>query len=102
LAFEILVGTYTRARPDLHAAVIIGVVTSAVERARMKHTDWDRFAPGIEFLSAFFFTDHQKLPLDDYLETLYCAVKHGDFSRRWRVMLRAQAPAAAATSENPI
>lgn len=34
------------------------------------------------------FTDHKRMPIDDYLETLYCAVKHGDFSRSWRVALK--------------
>jgi hypothetical protein len=89
MSFEVLLGTYKRARPDLDSEVIDGVVKAALERARAKHQDWDRFAPAVEFLSAVFFTDHAKLPIDDYLETLYCAVKHGDFSRRWRALLRA-------------
>jgi hypothetical protein len=46
--------TYQRARPDLDPAVIIGVVTAAVQRARMKHRGFDHFAPAIEFLCTVF------------------------------------------------
>jgi len=64
----------------------------------MKHADWDHFAPAIAFLSTVFFTDHLRMPIDDYLETLYCGAKHGDFSKKWREKLRTlkAAPAAAA------
>lgn len=92
---EIIQHTYQAARPDLDPAVIVGVVTAAVERARAKHADWDHFAPAVEFLSTVVFTDHIRIPLDDYLETLYCAAKHGDFTRKWRALLKA-APARRA------
>jgi hypothetical protein len=99
MSFEVVTETYKSARPDLEPAVVEGVIEAALERARAKHQDWERFAPAIEFLSAVFFTDHVKMPIDDYLETLYCAVKHGDFSRRWRALLRAsEAPRAVAAS----
>jgi hypothetical protein len=98
LMFPILQKTYETARPDLAPAVIEGVIRAALERARAKHLDWSRFEPAIEFLAGVFFTDHARLPIDDYLETLYCAVKHGDFSRRWRALLRAsEAPRAVQT-----
>jgi hypothetical protein len=97
--FEIVTETYKRARPDLEPAVVEGVIKAALERARAKHQDWERFAPAVEFLSSVFFTDHTKLPIDDYLETLYCGVKHGDFSRKWRALLRAsEAPRASAAN----
>jgi hypothetical protein len=92
--FPLIAKTYALAAPQIseeHAQIVID---SAVDRARLKHGDFDRFAPGIEFLSGVFFTDHSRLPLDDYLEVLYCAVKHADFSRAWRAQLR-KAPAAA-------
>lgn len=95
MSFDVLAGTYQRARPDLDPAVITAVLSSAVERARTKHHDWDHFAPAVEFLSTVVFTDHIRIPLDDYLETLYCAAKHGDFTRKWRAMLKA-APARRA------
>lgn len=101
MGFEVVTETYKRSRPDLEPAVVEGVIKAALDRARTKHTDWNRFEPAIEFLSAVFFTDHHKMPIDDYLETLYCGVKHGDFSRRWRALLRASEPppaAAAATN----
>lgn len=94
--FEVVTATYQRARPDLDPAVIVGVVTAAVQRARAKHPDFDHFRPAIEFLSLHFFTSHSTMPIDDYLETLYCGVKHGDYSKRWREKLRTLKPAAPA------
>jgi hypothetical protein len=88
MGFEILKGTYHAARPDLSAAVVAEVIDKAAERANAKHPDWQRFAPAVEFLSTAFFTDHHRMPIDDYIETLYCAVKHGDFSKEWRKELR--------------
>jgi hypothetical protein len=99
--FNVLIGTYQRARTDLDPAVIAGVVNAAIQRARAKHADWDHFAPAIEFLSTVFFTDHVRMPVDDYLETLYCGVKHGDFSKRWREKLR-QFKAAAPPAADPV
>jgi hypothetical protein len=97
--FDVLTRTYQLARPDLDPAVIVGVVNAAVQRARAKHSDWDHFAPAIEFLSLHFFTNHSTMPIDDYLETLYCGVKHGDYSKRWREKLRTLKPAAPAAAE---
>lgn len=98
MPFAIVRDTYKRARPDLDPLVVDGVIKAALDRAREKHPDWLRFEPAIEFLSLHFFTNHSTMPIDDYLETLYCAVKHGDFSRRWRALLRAsEAPRAAIT-----
>ena len=85
--------TYYLAAPHVGEENAQAVVDAAVERARAKHPDFDRFLPGVEFLSGAFFTDHKKMPLDDYLETLYCAVKHGDYSRSWRASLRRPASA---------
>jgi hypothetical protein len=90
---DIIQRTYAAARPDLPEAQINAVVVTAAMRAKAKHPDWEHFAPAIEFLATAFFTDHRSMPLDDYLETLYCAVKHGDFSREWRKKLRGRAPA---------
>lgn len=92
---DIIQRTYQAARPDLEAEKVLEVIVAAVDRARLKHNDWDHFAPAIEFLGTVFFTDHVKMPIDDYLETLYCAVKHGDFSKAWRAKLRTLKPAAA-------
>jgi hypothetical protein len=61
---------------------------AAVQEARDKHPDFDRFLPGVEFLSTVFFTNHKSMPLCDYIETLYCAVKHADFTRPWRAQLK--------------
>jgi hypothetical protein len=88
MAFELLNKTYSMARPDLDPGVIDSTISLAVGRAKDKHPDFERFQPGIDFLSTVFFTDHQKMPLDDYIETLYCAVKHADFTRDWRAQLR--------------
>ena len=88
MALDFLVHTYLTAAPDLGEAAARAVIDAAVERARAKHADFDRFLPGIEFLSNVFFTDHKRMPLDDYLETLYTAVKHGDFTRSWREKLK--------------
>lgn len=86
---ELLARTYHLSAPtEIPPERAQGVVSAAVERARAKHPDFDRFLPGIEFLSGCVFTDHKRMPIDDYLETLYCAVKHGDFSRSWRVALK--------------
>ena len=92
LAF--IVQTYHQARPDLSVEEIEFVVGMAVHEARAKHPDFDRFLPGIEFLSTVFFTDHTKMPLSDYIETLYCGVKHADFTRPWRAQLKTPAPPA--------
>lgn len=80
--------TYLLAAPEIGADESSRVVDAALERARAKHPDFDRFLPGIEFLSGVFFTDHKKMPIDDYLETLYCAVKHADYSKAWRANLK--------------
>lgn len=90
---DIIQRTYSAARPDLPEAQIVALIASAAMRAKAKHADWEHFAPAIEFLATVFFTDHRSMPLDDYLETLYCAVKHGDFSRAWRAKLRGRTPA---------
>jgi hypothetical protein len=100
MSFEVLTETYHRVRPDMEAARILAVMEAAMQRARSKHADWDHFAPAIEFLSLVIFTDHARIPLDDYLESLYCAVKHGDFSRKWREKLRATKAAAAPAPAN--
>ncbi len=87
--FHVLRKTYELAMPDLLPPEVVDeAIDSAVGRAREKHSDFDRFLPAIEFLSTVFFTDHRAMPLDAYLETLYCAVKHGDFARPWRMDLK--------------
>jgi len=86
--FDLLHSTYQMAAPGTAADDIDRIIEGALARAREKHADWEHFALGIEFLSSVFFTDHHKMPLDDYLESLYCAVKHGDFSKPWRAELR--------------
>lgn len=88
--------TYLLAAPEIGEAEASRVVDAAVDRARAKHADFDRFLPGIEFLSGCVFTDHRKIPLDDYVELLYCGVKHADFSKSWRANLKRPAPATTA------
>jgi hypothetical protein len=87
-----VVNTYQQALPSLAEGEAEIVVEMAVDRAIQKHADFVRFLPAIEFMSQVFFTDHKRMPLDDYLETLYCAVKHGDFSRVWRAELKRPTP----------
>lgn len=93
MSLDLITRTYALALPDADEAEARRVIDAAIERARAKHADFDRFLPGVEFLSEVFFTAHTRLPLDDYIETLYCAVKHADFSKSWRVQLKK--PAAA-------
>lgn len=76
------------------------VVNDAIERAQKKHSDFDRFLPGVHFLSSVVFCAHDKIPIDDYLETLYCAVKHGDYTRSWRTQLRAKKETPAVSTSN--
>ena len=101
MAFDVVTETYKCARPDLDPAAVEEVIRGAVERAREKHNDFDRFRPAIEFLATVFFTDHRKMPIDDYLETLYCAVKHGDYSKPWRAELRNMKPEASDAAAPP-
>jgi hypothetical protein len=89
-----VVETYLLAMPNASRETVISLVDGAAERARAKHADFDRFLPGIEHLATVFFTDHRRMPLDDYLESLYCAVKHGDFSKSWRLQLKQPLPPA--------
>ncbi|MFZ0591497.1 MAG: hypothetical protein WAM39_13615 [Bryobacteraceae bacterium] len=79
-----LAQTYAIACPDLSPEQVAEVISSALDRAREKHADFDRFLPAVEFLSTKVFTDHKSIPLDAYIETLYAAVKHSDFARDWR------------------
>lgn len=96
MSFEIIRGTYASAFPDLTQEAVNETIDKALELAREKHPDWLHFEPGIEQLSMVYFCFYARFPLDDYLEALYCAVKHGDFARRWRsVLRRARAEAAA-------
>jgi len=85
---------YSAAVPDLSPEVVQSVVASAVERARAKHADFDRFLPGIDALSRVVFSSHREIPLDDYLEVLYCAVKHAQFTKPWREQLRTKKASA--------
>lgn len=101
MSFAVIRETYRAARPDLDPAAVEDVITAAVERAREKHNDFDRFRPAIEFLATVFFTDHKRMPIDDYLETLYCAVKHGDYSKPWRAELRNMKPEATDAAPPP-
>lgn len=98
MEFPMIEHTYLLALPEAEQANAGRLVHAALERARAKHSDFERFAPAIEFLSRNFFSCHNTMPLDDYIETLYCGVKHGDFSRSWRAHLR-KAPAAAARQQ---
>jgi hypothetical protein len=79
---------YAAAVPGLSPEDVERVIADAVGRARAKHPDFDRFLPGVDALSRAVFSSHREIPLDDYLECLYCAVKHGDFTRRWREQLK--------------
>jgi len=88
MSFDVLKHTYAVACPTLAPEAIEAVVEAALVRAQEKHPDFERFAPAMEFLATVFFTDHTHMPLDDYLETLYCGVKHGDYSKGWRADLR--------------
>ncbi len=85
---DAIVYTYCLALPAHSAEEARTVVDDAIERARAKHRDFDRFLPAIDQLSKCVFTDHRQMPLDAYLEVLYCGVKHGDFSREWRAALK--------------
>jgi hypothetical protein len=96
MSFDVIRKTYALACPALAPAAIDEVVDAAIDRARQKHADYERFAPAIEFLSTVFFCDHGHMPIDDYFEALYVAAKHADFSRPWRVELRRKPPALAA------
>lgn len=98
MSFEVLRGTYAIAASHLNADGVDAIVDGALERAREKHHDLERFLPAMEFLATVFFCDHVKMPIDDYLETLYCGAKHSDYARRWRAHLRKQAAAAPALS----
>jgi hypothetical protein len=86
--FPFIVETYGAQTPDLARETAEAVVDAAVERARAKHPDFDRFVPGIDMLSRFVFAAHSNIPLDAYIETLYCATKHGDFTKSLRDELR--------------
>lgn len=88
MALDFIVQSYLLAAPRVGEEEARRVVDAAADHAREKHADFDRFLPGIEHLSSVVFTDHRRIPLDDYLETLYCAVKHADFTRPWRVALK--------------
>jgi hypothetical protein len=83
-----LVESYLIARPDMDRLDVEQVVAAAVERAREKHSDFDRFLPAIEYLGQVFFTDHRLMPLDVFIETLYCSCKHGDYAKAWRADLK--------------
>jgi hypothetical protein len=92
MALDMIASTYRLAAPHVSVEEARHVVDAAIERAREKHADFDRFLPGMEFLATVFFTDHKRMPLDDYLETLYCGVKHADYSKKWRAELRKKPP----------
>ena len=89
MSLPFLASTYAQFAPEGTDAQ--SVIDSAVDQLRERHADVDRYLPAMEFLSTKVFTDHHSLPLVAYIEVLYCAVKHGDFSREWRKQLRAQA-----------
>lgn len=86
--FPLLVESYALAVPELDRPAIESAIAEACQRARDKHADYERFLPAMQFLATVFFTDHRAMPLDAYLETLYCAVKHGDFAKAWRLQLK--------------
>lgn len=86
--FDALRTTYQIALPDAPRDEIDCVIDSALAAAAAKYPDFERFVEGIELLSTVFFTDHRKMPLSDYLETLYAAVKHADFTRPWRAAMK--------------
>jgi hypothetical protein len=88
-----VVETYRLALPDDQKHEAPAIVAAALARARGKHSDFDRFLPAVEHLAGLVFTDHSRLGLDDYLETLYCSVKHSDFARDWRASLKRPAVA---------
>lgn len=84
----LLVETYRLALPAEQQQEAPARVAAAVERARAKHADFNRFLPAVETLAGSFFCDHSRMPLDAYIESLYCAVKHSDFAREWRAELK--------------
>ena len=88
MAFDILRETYAVSCPQLNQAAVENILEAALERSLEKHPDLRRFLVGMEFLATVFFCDHAKMPLDDYLEALYCTTKHSDFARPWRAALR--------------
>jgi hypothetical protein len=92
MRLSFVVETYALALPEISAGEAESIVEGRIEQAIQKHADFVRFLPAIDFMSRAFFTDHRRMPLDDYLETLYCAVKHGDFSRAWRAELKRPPP----------
>lgn len=96
MKFPILLETYRAALPDAEKEHAERLVAAAVAQASGKHRDWGRFEPAIEHLSRLIFCNHAHVPLAVYLETLYCAVKHGDFSKAWRGELKRPAAAASA------
>ena len=101
MSFDLLRQTYALAAPELDSAGVDAAIDGALERAREKHMDLDRFAPAIEFLATVFFCNHSAMPLDDYIETLYCAAKHSDFARRWRAELRKRHQQQSAPANAP-
>ena len=90
MALPFVVDTYRLAAPHIEAGEAETVVGAALEAAREKHPDLERFLPAMDFLSTVIFTDHRNIPLADFLEVLYCAAKHADFARPWRAQLREQ------------
>jgi hypothetical protein len=94
MELPIIVETYRAALPEEKKPEAALLVAAAIDRARKKHADWERFLPGIDFLSHHIFVNHRDIPLDDFLECLYCCVKHGDFTKSWRMQLKK--PAAKA------
>lgn len=99
MPLSFLAHTYQLAAPTLSAEQVDEVISEAVLRARQKHPDVDRFLTAMDFLSTKVFTDHRGLPLDAYIEMLYCAVKHGDFSREWRRQITRQRQALASETQ---
>lgn len=95
--FPLVEHAYALSLPESERGQAAAAVKAAVEKVRARHPlDFERWYPGMEFLSSVFFCDHTQIPLVDYLEALYCVVKHAHFTRSWREQLRAKKDAPAA------
>jgi hypothetical protein len=94
--FPLVVHTYALSLPEQERGQAAGAVKAAVEEVRARHPlDFNRWYLGMEFLSSVFFCNHAEMPLVDYIESLYCVVKHAQFTRSWREQLRAKKDALA-------
>jgi hypothetical protein len=88
MELQFLVHTIQAANQELTEEQAGSFLSAALVRANDKHHDFQRFVPVMEFLATAVFCDYKQIPLDDFIEVLYCTVKHGDFTRPWRAQIR--------------